>query len=79
MDKITLFQFEHCPYCEKVRKKLEQKKLHYHKFNVPRDRNDPIRKELFEKSGVTTVPVLKIDNKYIGDSEEIIKYLNANF
>ena len=79
MTKLTLFQFEHCPYCEKVRKKLEEKKVHYHKFNVPQDRDDPIRKELFQKSGAPTVPVLKADEKYIGESEKILKYLEENF
>lgn len=79
MTKITLFQFEHCPFCAKVRAKLDQMGLEYEKINVPYDREDPQRKELFEKSGVPTVPVLKIDGKYIGESGEIIKYLEENF
>jgi len=75
MAKITLFQFENCPFCKKVRDKLAELNLDYEIENVPRDRDDSLRKELFEKSGVATVPVIKIDEKYIGDSEKIIKYL----
>lgn len=79
MIKITLYQFETCPYCEKVRQKLAEKRLEYEKVEVPRNRDDPIRKDLFEKSGVHTVPVIKIDNKYIGESGDIVKYLEENF
>lgn len=79
MTTITLFQFEQCPFCAKARAKLDELGLEYEKVNVPYDREDPQRKELFEKSGVHTVPVIKIDDKYVGDSSEIIKYLEENF
>jgi len=75
MAKITLYQFEECPYCAKVRAFLDEKGLEYEKVNVPRDREDPQRKELLEKSGVGTVPVIKIDDQYIGDSQVIIDHL----
>ncbi len=79
MAKITLYQFESCPFCEKVRNKLAELNLDYEKVNVPNDREDSLRKELFEKSGVATIPVIKIDDKFIGDSGEIISYLEENF
>ena len=75
--KITLYQFEECPYCAKVRAKLSELGLSYEKINVPYDRDDFLRQELLEKSGVATVPVIKIDNKYIGDSEKIITFLES--
>ena len=81
--KLTLFQFETCPWCERVRQKLAEKNLEYEKVNVERDREDPKRKELAEKSNVFTVPVLKIEKdgeeKYIGESQVIIDYLDENF
>lgn len=79
MSKITLFQFETCPYCAKVRDKLAELGLQYEKVNVAQDREDPQRKELAEKSGVMTVPVIQIDDKFIGDSGAIIDYLEKNF
>tara|TARA_Y100000310_G_C20435825_1_gene693675 strand:- start:340 stop:579 length:240 start_codon:yes stop_codon:yes gene_type:complete len=79
MSKITLYQFELCPYCEKVRQKLKEKNIEYKKVEVPHDRDDPIRKELLEKSGVQTVPVIQIEDKYMGESSDIINYLEANF
>ena len=77
MTEITLYQFENCPFCAKVRVKLDQMDLKCEKINVSRDRNNPVRKELFEKSNVLTVPVIKIDGKYLGDSEVIISYLDS--
>tara|TARA_Y100000310_G_C20644556_1_gene795829 strand:- start:101 stop:340 length:240 start_codon:yes stop_codon:yes gene_type:complete len=79
MTKITLYQFEMCPYCEKVRKVLAEKNLEYEKVNVPHDRDDPVRKDLLEKSGVATVPIIQIDDKYMGESSEIVDYLEDNF
>ena len=78
MGKIKLFQFENCPYCAKVRAKLDDKGLDYEKISVSRDRNDALRKELFDKSKVLTVPVLEIDGKFIGESDVIIEYLDSH-
>ena len=70
-----LYQLEDCPYCKLVKEKLEEKNIEYQNVNVIRSREDKLRKELVEKSGVPTVPVLQIGNKYIGESKDIIKYL----
>lgn len=77
MGKIILYQFENCPFCTKVRAKLDELKLDYEKNNVSTNREDSIRKELKEKSGVATVPVLEIDGKFIGESDVIIDYLKS--
>jgi glutaredoxin 3 len=77
MAKITLFQFETCPFCAKVRAKLDDMGLEYEKVNVPHERDDPQRMDLLEKSGVATVPVILIDDKYIGESADIIDYLEG--
>ena len=72
---IVLYQFEDCPYCEKVRIKLRELKLNYKKINAAKTREDPLRKMLFQKSKVPTVPVIEIDGKFIGESDVIIKKL----
>ncbi len=79
MSNLTLYQFEECPFCAKVRSALEKLKAPYRKVNVPRNREDPLRKKLFQESGVPTVPVLEIDGRFIGDSEDIVKYLEGRF
>jgi len=34
---------------------------------------------LFKKSGVLTVPVMKIGDKYLGESQAIIDFIDENF
>lgn len=75
LSDTVLYQLPSCPYCRKVREVLDLKKIPYVTLNVSPSRNDILRKKLFEKSGVETVPVLKIDGKYIGESEAIIQFL----
>lgn len=77
--EIVLFQFEQCPFCEKVRQKLKEKGIEYKKVNMPHERDSKERKELFEKSGVWTVPVIKIGDEYLGDSSAIIERLDKEF
>ena len=79
MAKIILYQFEHCPFCAKVRVKLDELRLDYEKVNVSTNREDVLRKELLEKSGVATVPVLGMDGKFIGESDAIISYLDSSY
>ena len=67
-----------CPYCQKVRDFLDENGIEYEKINVPNSRDDPIRQDLLDKSGVGTVPVMKVGEDYIGDSSAIIAYLQEN-
>ncbi len=73
--ELTLYQFDGCPFCAKVRGWLDEHGLAYEQVEVAHDRQDPLRKELAEQSGVPTVPVLKADDTYIGDSAAIIAFL----
>ena len=79
MTKIILYQYEQCPYCARVRDYMTEKGIEYKKVNVSYDSTDPMRKEIKEKSGVATVPVIKDGNKYVGDSATIIEYLEKKF
>ncbi|MBT7903269.1 glutaredoxin [Candidatus Woesearchaeota archaeon] len=79
MTQIKLYQFEQCPFCEKIRLKLEQLKIDYEKINVSFDFKDKLRQELKEKSNVGTVPVIEIEGKFIGESDLILKYLDEHF
>lgn len=74
--KIKLYQFETCPFCVKVREKLSELELEYEKIEVSRDRESEIRKFLFEKTNVPTVPVINVNGKLTGESEDIIELLD---
>ena len=74
---ITLYQLEWCPYCHRVRQALTELGLNYLAVNVAAD-NDG-RADLMAIADQTSVPVLVDGDKIYGDSDEIIKYLNATY
>jgi glutathione S-transferase len=61
---------------------LDEQKIEYEAIEVSGSRDDPVRKEIAEKSGVNTVPVLHITKdggeEWIGDSGAIIDWLKNN-
>ena len=74
---LKLYQFESCPYCNKVRGVLGEKGLEYEKIEVPLDRDE--RTELVEVSGQLMVPVLVDGETVINDSGRIVDYLNEKY
>ena len=77
MNDLTLYQFELCPYCHKVRAGLELKGLTYRKVEV----NPMSKKELpaLPQGAPKKVPVLQAAGDTVADSTDILTYLEANF
>ena len=76
---IELYQFEECPYCSKVRKKLSDLGIDFIARVVPKDRT--LRDKVEELSGQRRVPVL-VDsekNEIIIESDMIVDYLEKNY
>ncbi len=75
MDAVTLYQFELCPFCHKVKAALEVKGIAFQKIEV----NPMTRKELpeLDSNQRRKVPVLQIDGKTISDSTNILEYLES--
>lgn len=75
---LELYQFEQCPYCQKVRKKLTELQIDFIARQV-KPRGD--RKKVEEISGQTGVPVLVDPNNDITmpESEDIVDYLEENY
>ena len=71
---LELYQFELSQYSEKVRLILDYKGLEYRKIEVTPGIGQV---ELFQKTGQRQVPILKDGSKYIADSTEIYKYIEA--
>ena len=75
---IELYQIEHCPYCVKVREKLEQLGLSY----IMHNRSNPEReKEMIELGGSRQVPFLvdKEKNVKLYESDDILRYLEEHY
>jgi len=77
MPEVTLYQFELCPYCQKVRAGLDLNGLLYRQVEV----NPMNKKELpaLPAGAPRKVPVLEIDGRLLWDSTEILAYLEAHF
>ncbi|OCQ95759.1 glutathione S-transferase [Nostoc sp. MBR 210] len=73
---LELYQWELSQYSEKVRLILDYKGLEYRKIEVTPGIGQI---ELFRLTGQRQVPVLKDGNRYIADSTEIAKYVDAKY
>ncbi|NMJ76540.1 glutaredoxin [Nanohaloarchaea archaeon] len=74
---LELYQFESCPYCSKVRKKLTELGVDVKLRQV--DKNDRSRVE--EVSRQTNVPVLVDPNTdtTMPESDDIVDYLEEHY
>ena len=77
MKDVTLYQFELCPYCHKVRAGLDLKGISYRKVEV----NPMSKKELpkLPEGAPRKVPVLEVDGELLWDSTMILTYLDEHF
>jgi len=74
---LELYQFEGCPYCSKVRKKMTELEIDFIARQV--DKQDRSRVE--EVSGQTNVPVLVDPNTdtVMPESDDIVEYLEEHY
>lgn len=70
MRALTLYQYETCPFCGKVRRLLRQMGLAFEQVEV--DRDDPTT---LEGLGSETVPVLRDGDRVMNESAAICSYL----
>ena len=79
---FTIYQFEACPFCVKVRRFMRKNNL---KINLKDAKNNKtFKSELVNEGGKHKVPCLKIAKKYskiiwLYESTEIIKFLKKEF
>jgi microsomal prostaglandin-E synthase 2 len=76
MDNVTLYQFELCPYCHKVKAAMEAKGIAFTKVEV----NPMNKKELPPLPDGTPrkVPVIEVNGDTVFDSTKIVAYLEAH-
>lgn len=73
---IELFILEHCPYCQKVMKFLDDKKIEYRKIDIS---NKDSENSLIQIGGKRQVPFLVDSERNIQmyESNDIIEYLKT--
>lgn len=75
---LELYQFEGCPFCSKVREKLNELRIDFIARQVE-PKGDRSRVE--EVSGQTSVPVLVDSNRNVkmSESDDIVEYLEEHY
>jgi len=80
MPDLELYELEGCPYCAKVKRKLDDLGLEYESHMVPSSHSE--RTEVEAVSGQTGVPVL-VDNdngiEGMPESDDIVAYLEREY
>jgi len=80
MAHLELYELKGCPYCAKVKRKLDELGLEYESHMVPSSHSE--RTEVKEVSGQTGVPVL-VDNdngvEGMPESDDIVAYLEQTY
>jgi glutaredoxin 3 len=80
MANLELYELAGCPYCAKVRRKLDELGLEYESHAVPRSHAK--RSEVEAISGQTGVPVLVDENNGVEgmpESDDIVEYLDEQY
>ncbi len=80
MSTITLYDLPGCPFCMKVRRKLDELDLEYDVVEVPRVHAE--RTEVKEVSGQTGVPVIVDEDHGVDgmpESSDIVDYLEETY
>jgi glutathione S-transferase len=80
MATLELYELAGCPYCAKVKQKLDDLGLEYESHMVPSSHGD--RTEVEAVSGQTGVPVL-VDEDHgvegMPESDDILEYLEQTY
>ena len=79
---LTLYQYEACPFCVKVRRAMRRTALAIATRDVKR--NESAKTELLAGGGVLKVPCLRIEDEqgqveWMYESSNIISYLEGRF
>lgn len=75
---LELYQFEGCPFCQKVRQKLTELQIDFIAHQVEPSGD---REKVQEVSGQTGVPVLVDSNTdtVMPESDDIVEYLDEHY
>jgi len=68
---VTVYTSGWCPYCERAKGLLTQKKVVFNEVNVEDEVKD--REEMIARSNRNTVPQIFIGDKHVGGCDELFE------
>ncbi|PLW79517.1 glutaredoxin [Candidatus Woesearchaeota archaeon] len=71
---IKLYQLPNCPFCAKVREKLDELEVEYEVINIDRENKPQVVKDM---GGF--VPIIDDEGHIMKESEEILDYLDSKY
>ena len=73
---LILYQYQTCPFCQKVLRFMQREGIEVELKNTRRDPD--ARRELIQLGGSSQVPALAIDGRILYESNDIIAWMQAN-
>jgi glutaredoxin 3 len=69
MSGVVMYSTGYCGYCERARRLLRDRGIEFVEIDVTRD--PETRRRVIAETGHRTVPVILIDGKLVGGSDEL--------
>jgi len=69
--RIVMYTTTYCGYCERARRVLRRRGIPFEDIDVTMDR--ALRREIIQRTGHRTVPVILLDGALIGGSDELVE------
>lgn len=73
---IKIFGRPNCQWCDAAKNLLNARKIPYIYVDLI-DMPDENRRKVFEESGMQSVPIIKIDDVYIGGFKQLDKHIRG--
>ncbi len=70
MKSIQIYTLDKCPYCFNAKRLLTSKGINFEEIRLA-NLDDDLLKQISKKSGVTTVPQIYVNGKFIGGCDDI--------
>ena len=77
MKNVQIYTLDKCPHCFNAKRLLTSKGINFKEIKLNTLEDDLLR-QISKKSGVTTVPQIYADGKFIGGCDDLYKLESQN-
>ena len=68
---VTIYTTPYCPHCARVKALLQKKNIPFKEVDVTED--EAARRQIEEKTGWMTVPMIFIGEEFVGGADELYR------